>query len=239
LPHYKKEQKDFSSSQLYLKRSSNRNEQRSIMNITKICIITITSAVLSASMAFAGDMTGAQATAAAAKDSLAKIAQTTGEGLITRETAEKLGGDQLVDVIKYMQDKKTEEKIAGRWNPESVLVPIGVVGGFFLAVVLIVAIPLILRSRRDTMLHATLRAMIDKGVSIPPELLTAPKRPASDLRRGMILVATGLGVCLFFTFMPAGKGIWALGLIPLLIGAAYMVVWKLESMKKNGNGKDA
>jgi hypothetical protein len=205
----------------------------------KIIHRSMIAVLVSMSIAFAGNTIVNTTAPDAARDSLAKIAQTTGEGLITKESAEKLGADQLVDVIKYIQDKKTEEKMAGRLNPESVIVPIGVVGSFFLAIVLIVAIPLILRSRRDRMLHTTLRAMVDKGVAIPPELLVAPQRPASDLRRGVILITTGLAVMLFFTAMPVGKGVWALGLIPLIIGAGYLLVWKLESLKKNGNVKDA
>jgi hypothetical protein len=93
--------------------------------------------------------------------------------------------------------------------------------------VAIVALFVALRHRRNRMMHETLRAMVEKGVPIPPELLAGggvARAGASngaghgyrDLRWGLVLIALGVGV----GFM-AGK----LGLIPFFIGVALLIVW--------------
>ena len=78
--------------------------------------------------------------------------------------------------------------------------------------------------------------MVEKGQPIPPALLStpvavaaaSPLRPWYDLRRGIILLAIGVGVIMFFG-ISAGwdEGVWALGLIPGLIGAGYILAWRL------------
>jgi hypothetical protein len=84
--------------------------------------------------------------------------------------------------------------------------------------------------------HRTIRMMIEKGQPIPAELLMPPTRAVrrrSDMRRGVILLMIGIGVIIFFGAVAGSEhGVWTLGLIPLLIGAGYLLVWKLE-----GGGK--
>jgi len=85
-------------------------------------------------------------------------------------------------------------------------------------------------------LHRTVRLMVEKGQPIPPGLLSTPAavtaaaslRPWYDLRRGIVLVAVGVGVIMFFG-ISAGwdNGVWALGLIPGLIGLGYLLAWRL------------
>ena len=80
--------------------------------------------------------------------------------------------------------------------------------------------------RRDRNRHETLRAMIEKGAAIPPELLVPPK--GSDLRRGIVLLGAGAGLSIFFLALQVQPGLWALGSIPALIGIGYLLVWRLE-----------
>jgi len=84
--------------------------------------------------------------------------------------------------------------------------------------------------------HRTIRMMVEKGQSVPPELLMPPTRSmrrGSDMRRGVILSMIGIGVVVFFgTVAHWETGVWTLGLIPLLIGAGYLLVWKLEGGDK-------
>lgn len=98
----------------------------------------------------------------------------------------------------------------------------------FLTLVAIFAIVLHFRHRRRVVVHETLRAMIEKGLPIPPELLSGgadgdgvarPRSAHRDLRGGLVLV--GLGAALFFL-----SGKW--GAIPLVIGAALLIVWGFE-----------
>jgi Domain of unknown function (DUF6249) len=86
--------------------------------------------------------------------------------------------------------------------------------------------------------HRTIRMMVEKGQPVPPELLMPPTRALrqrSDMRRGVILLMIGIGVTAFSgTVTGWDSGVWTLGLIPLLIGAGYLLVWKLEGGSKGG-----
>jgi hypothetical protein len=107
-----------------------------------------------------------------------------------------------------------------------VLVPIA----FFGTVVLVVGGLFYLRYRQKVSLHNTIRALVEKGIDIPPALLTPappPVRRRSDLRRGVFWVAFGTGLVAFF--LGEARDAWGLGLIPLFIGVAYLIVWKIES----------
>lgn len=101
------------------------------------------------------------------------------------------------------------------------------------------------RRRRNQMLHETIRAMIEKGVPIPPELLSPqkaqfnppqspfdavfPSNKKSDLRAGLIMVAIGFG--LLFFFKAIDMKIWPVGFIFILLGFALLLVHRFE--KKN------
>jgi hypothetical protein len=98
-----------------------------------------------------------------------------------------------------------------------------------IAIVALVGLNLYFRQRRNRMLHETLRAMIDKGVPIPPELfskseLEKKQRPRNDLRTGLILIGLGAGVVILFNNHRAG-------FIVLFMGAAFLLASFLE--KKN------
>ncbi|MDQ6630331.1 MAG: DUF6249 domain-containing protein [Verrucomicrobiota bacterium] len=97
--------------------------------------------------------------------------------------------------------------------------------------VVIVGLSAYFRSRKDKMLHETLRQMIEKGVPIPPELLKPSEsirkdRPRSDLRSGLVLIAVGIGLMMMLSAQHKG-----VGSIPLLIGVAFLIVWKIEQNK--------
>lgn len=99
----------------------------------------------------------------------------------------------------------------------------------FLFLLLVIVIFFYARVRRQRLLHETLRAMIDKGVPIPPELITGPaqgirKRADWDLRLGLVLVALGIGL-LTLLGSHFGKGP---GWIPVLLGIAFLAVWFIE-----------
>lgn len=94
----------------------------------------------------------------------------------------------------------------------------------------IVAIVFYSRHRRLKMHHETMRAMIDKGMPIPPEMAAGTRgdllmgntdvRPGrNDFRGGLILVAIGSAL-----LMIVGKVGWIL----VFIGAARLVFWLVE-----------
>ncbi|MEO7167632.1 MAG: DUF6249 domain-containing protein [Chthoniobacterales bacterium] len=79
--------------------------------------------------------------------------------------------------------------------------------------------------------HKTVRMMVEKGQPVPEALLNPPPvvRQRSDLRRGVVLLMVGAGLMVFFGALNDWDGgAWSLGIIPFLIGAGYLLVWKLD-----------
>jgi hypothetical protein len=102
--------------------------------------------------------------------------------------------------------------------------------------ILIVAVILYFSFSKTRALHRTVRLMVEKGQPVPEALLNPPpaQRQRSDMRRGVVLVMVGLGLMLFFAAVNDWEGgAWSIGLIPFLIGAGYLLVWKLEGKKDN------
>jgi hypothetical protein len=105
----------------------------------------------------------------------------------------------------------------------------------FGAPVLIVAVIMYFGFSKNRMMHRTIRMMVEKGQPVPAALLAPPapaQRQRSDMRRGVVLVMVGLGLMLFLGAVNDWEdGVWSLGIIPFLIGAGYLLVWKLEGKK--------
>jgi hypothetical protein len=97
--------------------------------------------------------------------------------------------------------------------------------GFYILPVLILAVVLTFKQRRTRMMHDTLRAMIEKGMPVTPELVASLK-PSDGrghlmcyLLPGLICSAVGIGM-----MINGGRA----GLIPLLIGVAFLIAWQVE-----------
>jgi hypothetical protein len=102
--------------------------------------------------------------------------------------------------------------------------------------VLIVAVIMYFSFSKTRALHRTVQMMVEKGQEVPVALLNPPpaQRQRSDLRRGVVLVMIGLGLMIFFAAANDWEGgAWSLGIIPFLIGAGYLLVWKLDARKEN------
>ena len=113
------------------------------------------------------------------------------------------------------------------------LIPLVAIIGYYL-----------LRAHRLQLEHDTLRKLAESGQPIPPELLrfgshddaagavgasSGMRSASSQLRAGAINTGLGLGLMVFFYFMQGEEGwLWAIGAIPLCIGVAMLVVWKVE-----------
>ncbi len=100
--------------------------------------------------------------------------------------------------------------------------------------VLIVAVIMYFSFSKTRALQRTVRLMVEKGQPVPEFLLNPPpaQRQRSDIRRGVVLVMVGLGLMIFLGAVNDWEGgAWSIGLIPFLIGAGYLLVWKLEGKK--------
>jgi hypothetical protein len=103
--------------------------------------------------------------------------------------------------------------------------------------VAIVALVLSFRHRRLKLAHESMRLMIEKGLPVPAELITPPSRVRpiqSDLRRGLVWLALGLGLAFALArlFAEEGASLWTLGLIPAFIGAAYLTSWAVGLLQR-------
>jgi Domain of unknown function (DUF6249) len=118
---------------------------------------------------------------------------------------------------------------------------------FWACVAAIVLVPVYLKSRDRARMHETLRVAYEKGQPVPPELIAALQSnvaerllptPERDLRRAVVLIAVGLGLCglgygLWYGLMSvsdtaayiSGGSVAGMGAIPGLIGLAYLLLW--------------
>ena len=86
-------------------------------------------------------------------------------------------------------------------------------------------------SRNKQAKQATLQAAIQRGDALTPELIAAISNersaPATDYRRGVLLIALGIGLAVFGQFVdPDETALLGIAAIPVLLGVGYLFVWK-------------
>ena len=93
----------------------------------------------------------------------------------------------------------------------------------------LVAMVLAYKHRKLRMSHETIARLAEKGLPVPPELIEPPaRRTSAALRGGLVLVALGIALSIFFAGWGPG---WSIGLIPGLMGVALLVAWKIENTR--------
>ena len=139
--------------------------------------------------------------------------------------------DKDLDALDGLGDKKSGDL------PEFVIPIVAITMlTVFGAPVLIVGLIMYFSFSRSRALQKTVRMMVERGQPVPEALLNPPpaQRQRSDLRRGVVLAMIGIGLMVFFGAVNDWEGgSWTLGLIPFLIGAGYLLVWKLDTKKDN------
>ncbi len=100
----------------------------------------------------------------------------------------------------------------------------------------IVAIVMYARDVNTRRRHEIIALLIEKGLPVPSELLVPqddmPATKAtqqSSLRTPLTLLGLGIGLIIFF--LARGGDNWGIGAIPLAIGLAQLLAWKLEAPK--------
>ena len=82
--------------------------------------------------------------------------------------------------------------------------------------------------------HKTIVDLLEKGLPVPRELLSSPRREGSALMRALTLVGVGVGTSAFLGAMfQFDHGLWAAGLIPLAIGVAQLIALKIEPQARD------
>jgi cell division protein FtsW (lipid II flippase) len=90
----------------------------------------------------------------------------------------------------------------------------------------------ILSAKYKSEVQNTIRMLLEKGNEITPELLeklgTFKSQKVIDLRRGLALSALGLACVASGFIMSEPRPGLAIGIFPIMLGAAFLVTWKLN-----------
>ncbi|OIR09322.1 hypothetical protein GALL_85550 [mine drainage metagenome] len=121
------------------------------------------------------------------------------------------------------------------------LVPVIGTATPFIFVICILTIKAIKQAHEQRLRHETIRLAIEKGQSLPPEILNPARTdpPPDDRKAGLILIAVAIGVALFFYGFPfpqdaqAVHGVMWLASVPGLIGVALLINWTLNRRPRN------
>ncbi len=122
-------------------------------------------------------------------------------------------------------------------------IPIFAIFAVFGTITAIIVGPTYFKSRERREMQATVRAAIDKGQPLPPEVIEALSTEATrnipsrsrDIRRGVIWLAVGIGMAAFSLVnggswggdgwdVNAGDGLLGIACIPTTIGLAFIVL---------------
>lgn len=116
------------------------------------------------------------------------------------------------------------------FDAEDVLIPIVAILAVFGTPILIVWLVTRNSYRKKQLLMDNINRLVAEGRDIPPELLDAMEgeSPSQMKDRGFTLIAVGLALFVWLTIM-AGVDVGSLGLIPLFIGLARFINWKLDN----------
>ena len=115
----------------------------------------------------------------------------------------------------------------------SVIVPIFAILFTFGSPVLVIALLLLFSYRKRKQRDALVEKFINAGKDVPPEVLASFSDNAvsgNNLQRGLILSGIGSGLFLFLGML-VGWGVASVALIPLCIGIARLLIWKLSEQQ--------
>lgn len=101
----------------------------------------------------------------------------------------------------------------------------------FICLAVVFGLHFLFRFRARAEMQATVRAALDKGHELTPELierLGQPKSPPhGDLRRAVIWIAAGIGLVAFGFILgeeDAERPLAAMAAFPIAIGIAYLII---------------
>ncbi|MCZ6525587.1 MAG: DUF6249 domain-containing protein [Gammaproteobacteria bacterium] len=111
------------------------------------------------------------------------------------------------------------------------MIPITAIVYTFGMPLLIVAVVLYFSYRKKRLMHETIDQYVTSGKDIPEEVLKGLQKevtPKNNLHRGLVMSGIGLGIFACFAVIGVIEAA-AFGLIPLFIGLAQLLIWKLEN----------
>jgi len=132
-----------------------------------------------------------------------------------------------------------------------VIIPIIILVAAFVFVLALLLIISLGNAHKEKLRHETIQRALEKGQPLPadvfsqaalsPEFLKSlADRPRNDRRGGLVAIAVGIGLYVFFDAMQSEgvpDGVKWVGLIPGLIGVALLVNWALDRGEKKDPSK--
>lgn len=101
--------------------------------------------------------------------------------------------------------------------------------------ILVIYLFLLFANKRLALKTETLIKIVEHGATVEPDMLRVLNEPAgreADLRKGLIWLAIGIPAVFSLLMLPEGPP-WVLGLIPVFIGLAYLLMMKLAAGSNN------
>lgn len=154
---------------------------------------------------------------------------------ITKEVVEKLSNDELIQLIKEMEAMKYNSSIAFGENQANFLgqqfvnpdfvksVIISLIISMLLFIILLISLPFYFNLKKTKSFHKMINGFTEKGQEIPKELILSVSQTKSDLHKSIILISTGIAVLLALIVLSNHGRIWAIGIIPIIIGIGYFI----------------
>ena len=99
---------------------------------------------------------------------------------------------------------------------------------FFLFVLMIIGTSQYFNHKKTRLQTELYMEYLKQGKDIPEQLMVRQKDVSSNLKRGIILMSVGLGVCVFLYSQNIHGNEWTMGAIPFFIGVGYLVVYLLS-----------
>ena len=116
---------------------------------------------------------------------------------------------------------------------ENEIVAVSIPIALFVGIAVVLCAYFYLDHRTKRAVQETVRTAIEQGQQLTPEILERLGQPLqlprSDLHRGVILIAAGLGLAAFGALADEEnviRPLIAAGSLPFLIGIAYLGLWK-------------
>lgn len=135
-----------------------------------------------------------------------------------------------VDIDKVDKDKIKKEvrvEIESDGPGVEIIVPVA----FFMTFPACMFLLFLFRYKSTREKQITLRTMVENGANIPPEMFLDGKGQVSpiekDRKYGILFTLGSAGLIVFLLAVTTQKGLWSIGLVPLLIGVGYLINWKL------------
>ncbi|MFB0995047.1 MAG: DUF6249 domain-containing protein, partial [Porticoccaceae bacterium] len=105
---------------------------------------------------------------------------------------------------------------------------------------IIIGLILFYKHRKRRQRDLLISKFIDAGKDIPVEILQGSDgsdEPQGNFQRGIMLTGIGIGLLLFLGIL-VGWDVASVALIPLFIGLARLLIWKLSTQDKSVEGTE-